>query len=396
MGALDGIRVLDVSQVLAGPFCAQLMADNGAEVIRVESLEGDLCRNFPPTRNGQSGAFIAVNRGKRAIALNLKTEQARDVLRRLAARSDVLVQNFLPARARALGLDYQTIHAVNPNLIYVSISGYGPDGPLREKPGLDMMVSAYAGIMSMTGEPDRQPVRVGTPSIDMSTGMMAYGAAMTALVARANGHGGQQVHCSLLQNAVNLLAFNATNWLNEGMVATREGSGFLHLAPYEALQCKDAPILMGAVSDGGWQRICEALGSKALAEDKRFATNPDRVANRPALRQEIEAILNTDTAAHWIDRFEAVGAVAAPIHTVDQVFAQEQVKANGLIVTTPDAAARDGELRLVGTPFRMTGTPAKPGGTPPRIGEHTDAILRDALDMTDAEIAALREAKAVA
>lgn len=395
MSALNGIRVLDVSQVLAGPFCAQLMADNGAEVIRVESLEGDLCRNFPPARDGQSGAFIAVNRGKRGIALNLKTEQGRDVLQRLAARSDVLVQNFLPARAKALGVDYETIRAVNPELIYVSISGYGAEGPLKDKPGLDMMVSAYAGIMSMTGEPDRPPVRVGTPAIDMSTGMMAYGAAMTALLARANGQGGQEVRCSLLQNAVNLLAFNATNWLNEGLVAQREGSGFLHLAPYEALQCEDAPILMGAVSDGGWQRICEALGSKALAEDPRFTTNADRQANRPVLREEIEAILKTDTAEHWIARFEAAGAVAAPVHTVDQVFAQEQVKANNLIVTAPDAAAKDGELRMVGTPFSMTGTPGGTGAAPPRVGENTDDVLRYALDMSDSEIAALRKAGAV-
>lgn len=395
MSALDGIRVLDVSQVLAGPFCAQLMADNGAEVIRVESLEGDISRNFPPTRDGQSGAFIAVNRGKRGIALNLKTEQGREVLQRLAARSDIMVQNFLPARAKALGADYETIRAVNPDLIYVSISGYGSDGPLKDKPGLDMMVSAYAGIMSMTGEPDRPPVRVGTPSIDMSTGMMAYGAAMTALVARANGQGGQEVRCSLLQNAVNLLAFNATNWLNEDLVAQREGSGFLHLAPYEALQCKDAPILMGAVSDGGWQRICEALGSKALAGDTRFTTNADRQANRPVLRAEIEAILKTDTAEYWIARFEAAGAVAAPIHTVDQVFAQAQVKAMDLIVTAPDAAAKDGELRMVGTPFSMTGTPGGTGAAPPRIGENTDDVLRYALGMSDAEIAALRDAGAV-
>jgi crotonobetainyl-CoA:carnitine CoA-transferase CaiB-like acyl-CoA transferase len=395
MSALNGIRVLDVSQVLAGPFCAQLMADNGAEVIRVESLEGDLCRNFPPARDGQSGAFIAVNRGKRGIALNLKTEQGRDVLQRLAARSDILVQNFLPARAKALGVDYETIRAVNPELIYVSISGYGAEGPLKDKPGLDMMVSAYAGIMSMTGEPDRPPVRVGTPAIDMSTGMMAYGAAMTALLARANGQGGQEVRCSLLQNAVNLLAFNATNWLNEGLVAQREGSGFLHLAPYEALQCQDAPILMGAVSDGGWQRICEALGSKALAGDERFITNADRQANRPVLREEIEAILKTDTAEHWIARFEAAGAVAAPVHTVDQVFAQEQVKANNLIVTAPDAAAKDGKLRMVGTPFSMTGTPGGTGAAPPRIGENTDDVLRYALDMSDSEIAALRDAGVV-
>ena len=395
MAALEGIRVLDVSQVLAGPYCCQLMADNGADVIRVESLEGDLCRCFPPTRDGQSAAFIAVNRGKKGIALNLKAEPGRDILRRLAARADVVVQNFLPARAKAFGVDYDAIRAVNPDVIYVSISGYGHEGPMKDTPGLDMMVAAYAGIMAITGEPDRPPVRPGVSAIDMSTGMMAYGAAVTALLARANGRGGQEVRCSLLQSAVNLLAFHATGWLNEGTVSQREGSGFLRLAPYEALSCKDAQILVGAASEAGWRRICDALDAPTLADDPRFRTNADRVANRPALREAIEAILGTDTAATWVARLEAAGAVVTPIHTVDQVFAQEQVRANGLIVSAPDAAAEDGALRMVGPPFTMTGTPGATGAAPPRVGEHTDAVLRDALGMTEAEIAALRDAGVV-
>lgn len=393
MGALDGIRVLDVSQVLAGPFCGQLMADNGAEVIRVESREGDLCRRFPPDRGGQSTAFLAVNRGKRGLALNLKTDEGRAVLHRLAERADIMIQSFLPDRAKQLGLDYDTIHGLNRDLIHVTISGYGPTGPLKDKAGLDMMVSAYAGIMGITGDPDGPPARPGTPAIDMGTGMIAYGAAMTALVARGNGKGGQAVNVSLMQTALNLLAFNATHWLVEGQVPVREGSGFLKLAPYEAFDAADGPIIVGAANENGWRRVCTALGREDLRDDPRFATNADRVANRPALKSEIQAVLKTATVAEWIERFDAAGAVAAPIHSMDQVFAQEQVKATGMIVHAKD---RDGStVDLVGPPFKLSETPPEPGDAPPHLGEHTEAVLRDDLGLTDAEIAALREAGAI-
>jgi len=393
MGALDGIRVLDVSQVLAGPFCGQLMADNGAAVIRVESLDGDLCRRFPPDRGGQSTTFLAVNRGKRGLALNLKTEEGRGVLHRLAERADIMIQSFLPDRAKQLGLDYDTIHGLNRDLIHVTISGYGATGPLKDKAGLDMMVSAYSGIMGLTGEPDRSPMRPGTPAIDMSTGMIAYGAAMTALVARGNGQGGQAVNVSLMETALNLLAFNATHWLVEGEVPVREGSGFNKLAPYGAFDTADGPIIVGAPNEAGWQRLCKALDRDDLRDDPRFAANADRIVNRVALDAEIQTVLKSATAAEWIERFDATGAVAAPIHSMDQVFAQEQVNATGMVVHAKD---RDGgTVDLVGPPFKLSGTPPEPGDAPPYLGEHTETVLRNDLSLTDAEIAALREAGAI-
>jgi formyl-CoA transferase len=393
MGALDGIRVLDVSQVLAGPFCGQLMADNGAEVIRVESLDGDLCRRFPPDRGGQSTTFLAVNRGKRGLALNLKTAEGQDVLHRLAESADIMIQSFLPSRAKQLGIDYDTISRLNGDLIHVTISGYGPTGPLKDKAGLDMMVSAYAGIMGITGDPDGSPARPGTPAIDMGTGMIAYGAAMTALVARGNGKGGQAVNVSLMQTALNLLAFNATHWLVEGQVPVREGSGFMKLAPYGAFDAADGPIIVGAPNEAGWQRLCAALDRSDLRDDPRFATNTDRISNRSALDSEIGAILKSATVTEWIERFDAVGAVAAPIHSMDQVFAQEQVKATGMIVEAKD---RDGStVNLVGPPFKLCETPPEPGDAPPYLGEHTETVLREDLDLSEAEIAALREAGAI-
>ncbi len=393
MGALDGIRVLDVSQVLAGPFSAQLMADNGAEVIRVESTDGDLCRNFPPERGGMSTAFLVANRGKRGIALNLKTAEGRAILHKLAAKADIMVQNFMPARAKGFGTDYETIRALNPEIIHVTVSGYGSEGPLKDKAGLDMMVNAFTGIMSMTGEPDRLPVRAGTPAIDMSTGLTAYGAAMTALVARQNGKGGQAVTVSLMETALNLLAFNATNWLVEGKIPGREGSGQAHLAPYEAMRCADGHILIGAASDNAWKRTCVALDAPALAEDPRFLTNPDRVKNRAALRAAMETILATRNGADWIERFDKAGAVAAPIHTVDQTFAHEQVTATRMIVERTD---KDGSrIRTVAPPFKLSGTPTAPGGVAPRLGEHTDAVLSEELGLSADDIATLRAKGAI-
>jgi glutaryl-CoA transferase len=393
MGALDGIRVLDVSQVLAGPFCGQLMADNGAEVIRVESLDGDLCRRFPPDRGGQSTTFLAVNRGKRGLALNLKTAEGQDVLHRLAKRADIMIQSFLPSRAKQLGIDHDTISDINGNLIHVTISGYGPTGPLKDKAGLDMMVSAYSGIMGITGDPDGSPARPGTPAIDMGTGMIAYGAAMTALVARGNGKGGQAVNASLMQTALNLLAFNATQWLVEGQVPVREGSGFNKLAPYGAFDAADGQIIVGAPNEAGWQRLCTALDRSDLRDDPRFATNTDRISNRSALDAAIGEILKFATVAEWIERFDAVGAVAAPIHSMDQVFAQEQVKATGMIVEAQD---RDGStVNLVGPPFKLSETPPEPGDAPPHLGEHTETVLQDELGLSDTDIAALREAGAI-
>lgn len=393
MGALDGLRVLDASQVLAGPYCAQIMADNGAEVIRVESLEGDLCRGFPPQRGGQSTTFLTVNRGKRGIALNLKTAEARDVLHRLATRADIMIQSFVPPRDRQFGLDYETIRAIHPEIIHLTVSGFGHKGPLREKPGLDMMVTAYSGIMGITGEPDGAPVRPGVSATDMSTGLAAYGAVMTALVARNNGQGGQAVNVSLMETAISLLAFHGVNWLMEGQVSQREGSGFLRLAPYEALQCQDGPVLVGAANESGWRRICAALEVPEMAEEPRFATNADRVANRPALRSALEKILATRPAAEWIARFDAAGAVAAPIHTIDQVFAQEQVRANDMVVTVQDR--ENGALELLGLPFKLAGTPGEPGAAPPRLGEHTEQVLTEELGLSEADIAALRAAGAI-
>lgn len=395
MGALDGLKVIDLSRVLAGPFCGQLFAENGADVIKIEAPEGDLNRAFPLVLgDGESTNFLSVNRGKRDITLNLKSPAARDVLDRLLADADVLIQSFLPKVAKSLGVDWERVHALNPDLVYVSISGYGAKGDLAGKPGYDTMVAAYSGVMSLTGEPDRPPVRPGVTTIDLSTGMLAYSGALTALMARATGKArGQRVNVSLLESGVTLLGFHAVSWLAKGHLDVREGAGYSSLAPYDAYRAKDGEIMIGAPTEAMWAKACAALGAEPLMADRRFKTNADRCANREALRQEIEARLAAETVAEWTRRLEAAGVATSPINTIDRILEDPQVLANDMVVDCP---APDGtSQRLIGLPFKLTETPGAPGAAPPRAGQHNREVLRERLGLTDADIDALEAEGAI-
>lgn len=386
MGALDGMLVIDLSRVLAGPFCGQLFADNGARVIKVETPEGDMNRAFPQVLGpNDSSNFRSVNRGKDGVTLNLKSPAARDVLDRLIAKADVLIQSFLPKVAGRLGVDWERIHALNPDLVYISISGYGAKGPLADKPGYDTMVAAYSGVMSLTGEPDRPPVRPGVTAIDLSTGMLAYGGAMTALLARERGEArGQRVDVSLLESGVTLLGFHAASYLATGQVDQREGTGYTSLAPYESYRARDGDVLLGAPTDAMWRKACDALGAPELVEDPRFLTNVDRCANRPALRDEIEARLGTDDVVAWTARLEAAGVATAPINTVDRAIDDPQTRANDMVVESKGA---DGKVqRLVGLPFKLSATPGAPGVAPPTLGQDTRKVFRELAGLSDAEI----------
>lgn len=395
MGALDGLMVVDLSRVLAGPFCGQLFAENGADVIKVETPEGDLNRAFPLVLgDGESTNFQSVNRGKRDITLNLKSPAARAILDRLIAKADVVIQSFLPNVAAKLGVDWERVQTLNPDLIYVSISGYGAKGELANKPGYDTMVAAYSGVMSLTGEPDRPPVRPGVTAIDLSTGMLAYSGAMTALMARERGKArGQRVNVSLLESGVTLLGFHAVSWLAAGHLDQREGAGYSTLAPYDAYRAKDGDVLIGAPTEAMWAKTCIALDAPELREDVRFATNPERCANRAALREEIERRLAAAPVAVWIGRLEAAGVATAPINTIDTILADPQVLANDMVVECP--AADGSSQRLLGLPFKLTGTPGAPGAAPPKIGQHNREVLREMLGLEDAEIDALAKEGAI-
>lgn len=388
MKVLDGIRVIDVSRVLAGPYCAQMLADFGANVIKVEAPEGDENRKWLPILpSGHSGNFASVNRGKRSIVLNLKKPAARAVLRKLAASADVLLHSFLPDTAARLGIAYDDLHEINPRLVFCSISGYGAAGPLAEKRGYDLMVQAFAGVMSTTGVVGGSPVRCGVSFIDMSTGLSAYGGIVTALLARERTGRGTWVRGSLMETAVALLGYHAVAWMQAGVLPTPQGSGSWHLVPYQAFRCCDGYMLAGAPNDAAWARFCDALEWPELAQDARFASGASRVEQRNTLVPLLEERFGSRPVAYWVERFEARNVACAPLHTVDQVMTHPQVLANQMVVAAQDA---NGETQqLVGTPFKLAEGGGTAVGAPPTLGADTDAVLAE-LGLSGTEIEALR------
>jgi crotonobetainyl-CoA:carnitine CoA-transferase CaiB-like acyl-CoA transferase len=388
---LEGIRVIDISRVLAGPYCAQMLADFGAEVIKVESPEGDENRTWPPVMpSGQSCNFASVNRGKRSITLNLKAPAARAVIHRLVERADVLLHSFLPRTAERLGITYDALRAINPRLIFCSISGYGAEGEQADKGGYDLMVQAFTGVMSATGTVDGPPIRCGVSFIDMSTGLAAYGGILTALLARERTGRGTWVRGSLMETSVALLGYHAVAWLQAGVLPQPQGSGTWHLVPYQAFRCQDGYMLAGAPNDAAWLRFCDALDWPELARDPRFAGNAARVEQREVLVPLLEERFMRHPVAHWLARFEARSVACSPLHTLDQVLTHPQVLANRMVVQATDA---DGtQQALLGTPFKL----GEGGGTaptaPPALGADTDAVMEQVLGFTAAEIATLRAA----
>jgi len=389
MKVLEGIKVVDLSRVLAGPYCAQMLADFGATVIKVESPEGDENRRWPPmSPDGQSANFGSVNRGKRSMVLNLKNKAAREVLKDLAAKADVLIHSFLPDTAARLGISLDALRQANPRLVVCTISGYGADGPLAEKRGYDLMVQAFGGAMSTTGIVDGPPIRCGVSFIDMSTGISCYAGVVTALLNRERTGQGTWVRGSLLETAVSLLGYHAVAWMQAAVLPQPQGSGSWHLVPYQAFRCADGFMLAGAPNDGAWKRFCEALEWPELAQDPRFLGNVARVEQRGTLIPMLEERFARKPVAYWVERFEAGSVACSPLHTVDQVMTHPQVIANAMRI---QAANADGSMQdLVGTPFKL----AEGGGTAttaaPHLGADTDAILADTLGMGADAIAALK------
>ncbi|MDB5512147.1 MAG: E-cinnamoyl-CoA:R-phenyllactate CoA transferase [Enterovirga sp.] len=393
MSPLEGIKVVDLSRVLAGPYCAQLLADMGADVVKVESPGGDENRLWGSRDEDDITCnFASVNRNKRSITLNLKSEAAKEVLHPLIRQADVAIQSFLPATAAKLGVDAETLRAINPNLIHCSISGYGEDGDLRNRPGYDLTMQAFAGVMSVTGVEGESPVRVGISCIDMSTGLTAYSGILTALIARSNGAGGAAVRASLLETAVSLLGYHAVAWLQTGLLPRKEGSGVWHLVPYQAFMCQDGYILAGATNDAAWRRFCSALGCEDYAMDERFATNDRRLENRPVLVPLLEARFAQQPVAHWVPRFEANGVAVAPLHTLDQVMSHPQVLANDMVIEAVTESGR--ATKVLGPPFKLSHHRVVSSRAAPKLGVHTEAVLKDQLDLADADIDRLREAGA--
>ncbi|HQT75406.1 MAG TPA: CoA transferase [Rhodopila sp.] len=384
MKVLHGIQVIDLSRVLAGPYCAQMLADFGADVVKIEAPEGDENRLWPPVcESGYSANFASVNRGKRGMTLDLKTPAARDVLLRLAQHADVLIHSFLPDTAERLGISVERLRADNPRLVVATISGYGTQGPLASKRGYDLMVQAFGGIMSTTGVIGGPPLRCGLSVIDMSTGLSLYAGIVTALLARQASGQGTWVHGSLLETTVALLGHMGVAWMQAAVVPEPQGSGSWLLVPYQAFRCQDGWVLAGAPNDGAWRRFCDALEWPSLADDPRFQGNAARVAKRDELVPMLEARFAQHTVAHWVERLEARSVACSPVQTVDQVMTHPQVLANQMRVAA-------GGQPLIGTPFKLSDGGGVAEAPAPALGADTEAVLAETLGLSEPEIAQLR------
>jgi formyl-CoA transferase len=389
-GPLAGVRVLDLSRVLAGPFCTMVLGDLGADVLKVEQPgRGDDTRAWgPPFAGSESAYYLSVNRNKRSIAVDFKPEAGRQVIRELAARSDVLIENFRPGTLERLGLGYDDLCVSNPRLIYCSISGFGYDGPGYDRPGLDVIVAAAGGLLGITGEEGRPPVKPGVALIDIATALYAASAINAALYARQASGAGQKIELSLLGVQIAALINIASSYLVGGETPRRWGSAHPAIVPYQAFEAADGYVVIGATNDALWQKFCPAVGLDHLAADPRLATNVQRVQHREEIVAAIAAAIKPLPRAEIDARLRAAGVPCAPVNDLADVFADPQVAHLGMVQDVPHPAL--GSVRLTGIPATFSATPPAIRRHPPLLGEHTIEVLRDLLGYDDATIRDLR------
>ena len=391
--ALDGIRIIDLTQVMAGPYCSMLLADMGADVIKVEPPGGEATRHMAlELAPGVSGPYLAVNRNKRGLVLDLKKPEAVAVLKRLAAASDVLVENFRPDVAERLGIGYEVLRAVNPRLVYCSISGFGRTGPYAGRGGYDLIAQGMSGITSATGSPDGPPVKVGVPVADLGAGLFAAFGILCALRARRATGRGQLVDTSLFEAGLALSAWEATEYWYTGQIPRRLGTAHRLNAPYQAFRASDGHFTVGAANSRLWPRFCAILGLERLVTDARFKTVGDRVRNQRELERVIEEVTAGQSREHWLDKCEEAGIPAGPISSVPEALADRQAVARGMVQEYDYPGA--GRVRALGNPVKLSRSPARLAKAAPRLGEDTEAVLAE-LGLARAEIDALRRAGAI-
>jgi formyl-CoA transferase len=387
--ALTRFTVLDLTRVRAGPTCVRQLADWGARVIKIEVPPGP---DEPMGGPREAGDFQNLHRNKRSMTLDLKAPAGLAAFKRMVSKADVLVENFRPDVKKRLGIDYHTLRKINPRLVYASISGFGQDGPYAGRPGFDQIAQGMGGLMSITGPPGHGPFRVGIPVADLSAGLFAALGVLVALLEREKSGKGQAIETSLLQAQIFMLDFQAARYLVSGEVARQAGNNHPTTIPTGVFKTRDGLINIATTGGKMWERFCRAIGADALSQTPQYRTEPARSKNRDALNAEIEACLKRRTSAEWIEELNKAGVPCGPIYSIDEVFADPQVRHLGI---AQKVAGKDKRaLRLVGQPVSLSRTPSRLAARPPKLGEHTDAVLKE-FGFSAREIAALHKAKAL-
>ena len=394
MKALEGIKVLDLSRALAGPYCTMMLADMGAEVIKLEMPgTGDDSRSWgPPFVEGESAYFMSVNRNKKSITVNMKSELSKEIVTKLIKQSDVLVENFRPGAMDRLGFGYDAVKKMNPGIIYSSISGFGQDGPYRMLPGFDQVLQGMGGLMSITGEPGGPPIKVGVAIADIAGGMFAAYGIVTALFNREKTGKGQVVDVSLLDSQVAWLTYRAGAYFTSGEVPQPVGSGHPVIVPYQAFKAKDVYINIAVGNDTLWQKFCKAVGLEAVMDDPQFATNAKRVENREAIVKIIGDLIVTKNGEEWLTILEDAGVPCGPIYSVDKIFSDPQVLHREMVKELDHTKA--GKIKVTGIPVKLSETPGEVKTAPPFLGEHTQEVLEE-LGYSGQDLEKLRQEKVI-
>lgn len=367
---LAGVRVVDFSKILAGPLCTQYLADLGADVLKVEPLTGDDTRSWPPFQDGQGTIFLAVNRNKRSLCLDLRTEAGREVADDLVRRADVVVESFGPGVPDRLGVGWERLRTLNPGLVYASISGYGTEGPMKDGKGYDLIAQAFTGMLSLTGEPGGPPARSPFSPVDQATGLHAVIGVMGALMHRRATGVGIRIETSLFDSAVGFLGYFLQSYWQRGTEPERAGSGHESLCPYQAFETADAPMILGVANDALWRAFCDLAGEADLADDPRFATAAERVAQRSVIVPLVAGILRRRPRAQWLELLSARGIPAAPVHTLGELSAHPHTAASGMVLG-------DQEFKTIAAPLRAGGSRPVLRSRPPRLGQHTRGVLKE-------------------
>ncbi|WP_247448136.1 CoA transferase [Bradyrhizobium sp. 197] len=386
---LEGIKVLDLSKVLAGPLCAQYLGDLGAEVIKVEAVgQGDETRGWPPfPAPGLGTVFLSANRNKRSIAINMKSDKGRLLVHELAKSADVAIESFGTGVAERLGIDAVSLCALNDRLVHCSISGFGRTGPLKNSPGYDVILQAFGGIMSMTGDEGGGYIRSPISPIDQMTGVHAFSGILASLFAREKSGKGAAIQVSLFDTALGILGYNLQTYWERGTQPAKCGSSHESLCPYQAFEASDGPIMIGVANDNLWRKFCGVAGLNAIVDDPKFRTNAERVKHRAETLQHVQSVITTNTVAYWNETLNEVGIPCSSINTLAQLLDHPHTKADKLIMQYDHPAA--GRLNCVGHPVTFVGEERAPGLPPPTLGQHTDDVLKE-MGLSDASIAELR------